>query len=359
MTETAFNNPSQADLALELFYKRLEQLVVVSSYDFRHPDFIAWKDATMGLFQRFLQPESPHLIRFRDLRFRGPAQAARRLPFNYRGPLPRSREAVTPADEEAFHRGCELAERCIKGAIDDIQHFGVYIEDYSATKGRPSKGHFELPTHVVPTTAKANNGTVAEELDDRLPLLRTKSFDPDQEHCVKEAKESGFPLALVIIDVDNFGQFNKQHSLEIGNEVLISVAHILNERTRGKGKAYRYGGDEMSILLPNYSKGEAFALAEAIRRQVDGSTVTAKELKVTITLGVASLPEDAQNAKDLFNAANGALQAAKNLGRNRVSAAGETQGKAELISPAKTSGTKEADGEVKAGSTVKLKTGSP
>jgi PleD family two-component response regulator len=58
---------------------------------------------------------------------------------------------------------------------------------------------------------------------------------------VKEALETGFPLSLVIIDVDNFGQFNKKHSLEIGNEVLLSVSKTLNDRTRGKGKAYRYG----------------------------------------------------------------------------------------------------------------------
>lgn len=113
------------------------------------------------------------------------------------------------------------------------------------------------------------------------------------------------------------------HSLEIGNEVLIAVSNILNDRTRGKGKAYRYGGDEMVILLPNYFKPEAFTLAEIIRVEVAKSVFTTKELKVTITLGVGSLPEDAQDGKGLFNAANQALQSARNLGGNLVRAVGE------------------------------------
>ena len=135
-------------------------------------------------------------------------------------------------------------------------------------------GSFDLKTThegrkaiaVTETTPVTTAAPSTDQLDDRLPLLRTKSFEPDRDRYAKEALGSGLPMALVIIDVDNFGQFNKLHGLEVGNEVLIAVANALNDRTRGKGKAYRYGGDEMAILLPNYLKPEAIALAEIIRQ---------------------------------------------------------------------------------------------
>jgi diguanylate cyclase (GGDEF)-like protein len=196
-----------------------------------------------------------------------------------------------------------------------VQFFWIGSFELKSThEGRKVIAEPVAATAVAPST---------DELDDRLPLLRTKFFEPDRERFVKEAIEDGFPLALVIIDVDNFGQFNKIHSLEVGNEVLIAVSNALKDRTRGKGKAYRYGGDEMVILLPNYSKPEAITLAETMRVQVAELAVTIKKLKATITLGVASLPEDAQDGKSLFNAANEALLCAKKLGRNLVRAVGD------------------------------------
>lgn len=187
-------------------------------------------------------------------------------------------------------------------------------------------------TETKPVTTSAPS---TDDLDDRLPLLRTKSFEPDLDRYAKEALDSGFPMALVIIDVDNFGQFNKLHSLKVGNEVLIAVADALNDRTRGKGKAYRYGGDEMAILLPNYFKPEAITLAEIIRLQVEKSSVTEKKLQVTISLGVASLPEDAPDGKGLFNAANEALLSAKKLGPNLVRAVGDPDKAEEIRKPAR------------------------
>lgn len=118
--------PMQESLLIDLLNTQLTALLIVRNYDFRHPDFITWKDSTMNLFQRLLPPDSAHLIRFRDLRFRGPVQAARRLPYNYRGPLPAPSNAITAADKEAFQSACAIAEGCIKGAIEDVRHFGVH-----------------------------------------------------------------------------------------------------------------------------------------------------------------------------------------------------------------------------------------
>jgi diguanylate cyclase (GGDEF)-like protein len=240
-----------------------------------------------------------------------------------------------------------------------VQFFWIGSFDLKSTHEGRKLFTAQDATPVAVTTVAAST----DEFDDRLPLLRTKSFEPDRERFVKEAIETGSPLALIIVDVDNFGQFNKMHSLEVGNEVLSAVSNALNDRTRGKGKAYRYGGDEMAILLPNYLKPEAISLAEAIRVQVAQAAVTPKKLKVTITLGVASLPEDAQDGKTLFSAANEALLAAKNLGRNLVRAAGDTDDVNASTIPTRRQPASQSpqatDGEIKPGNIVALKSGGP
>jgi diguanylate cyclase (GGDEF)-like protein len=164
----------------------------------------------------------------------------------------------------------------------------------------------------------------ADEMDDRLPLYRPKVLDADIERFVKEAMESGFPLALVMIDVDKFKQVNDTHGHLTGDDVLLAISTTIAKRAHGKGKAYRYGrGDEMAILLPNYSKMEASTLAETIRIQLEQSQMTDKKVVVTASFGVAAVPEDSRSAKELLKLADDALLVAKQLGRNLVRAVGD------------------------------------
>jgi hypothetical protein len=119
-------NQEAIELAVELFTEQRNKLKQVRAFDYRHPDFKLWQDSTASLFQRFIRPDSPHFIRFRDIRFRGQA-VIRGLPFNYRGPVPRT-DGVSPEDKEQFERGCAEADNCIHGAIDEIATFGVHVE---------------------------------------------------------------------------------------------------------------------------------------------------------------------------------------------------------------------------------------
>jgi diguanylate cyclase (GGDEF)-like protein len=160
---------------------------------------------------------------------------------------------------------------------------------------------------------------------------------------VKEAIESGFPLSLVMIDVDKFKQVNDTHGHPIGDDLLLAIATTIANRARGKGKAYRYGrGDEMAILLPNYSKMEAAALAETIRIEFERSRITDKKLTVTASFGVAAVPEDAQVGKDLLNLADSSLLSAKKLGRNLVRAVGDVDEPKESPAPRRKQPTSEA-----------------
>ena len=180
-------------------------------------------------------------------------------------------------------------------------------------EGRKMIGHTEVKTTVS-----------VDEKDDRLPLYRRRVFDADLESAAKDTLASGFPFALIMIDLDKFKMVNDTHGHPTGDEVLLAVSTTIASRARGKGKAYRYGGEEMAILLLNYTKMEAIALAETIRVELERSRVTEKGLKVTASFGVASAPEDARSGKELLRCADNALISAKQRGRNLVRATGDT-----------------------------------
>ncbi len=160
------------------------------------------------------------------------------------------------------------------------------------------------------------------DLDDLLPLLRRKALDRDLAAKVAGASLAE-PLSVLMIDLDHFKVVNDTHGHPVGDEVLIACATVVDRRCRHKGSAYRYGGEEILALLPNFTSEEAVALAESIRAEVEAISVGGKRVKVTLSIGVATFPEHAQSSKDLIGAADGALYAAKQLGRNLVRIHGE------------------------------------
>jgi diguanylate cyclase (GGDEF)-like protein len=161
------------------------------------------------------------------------------------------------------------------------------------------------------------------ELDDRLPLSRRGSFDRDLVKMAKAVKRTGQPLSLVMIDIDHFKNVNDQYGHPVGDEVLLAVAELVIKRLAHKGKAYRYGGEEFTLLLANYSTEEAVGLAERIRKDIQTATVGSKRLKVTASFGVATVPDNGPDSESVLEMADTALYEAKELGRNRVRSSGE------------------------------------
>jgi diguanylate cyclase (GGDEF)-like protein len=141
--------------------------------------------------------------------------------------------------------------------------------------------------------------------DDRLPI----------EFAL--ARQSRKPLSLLVIDIDNFKTYNDRHGHSLGDEAIKLVGSALRRNTRKPVLACRYGGDEFCVILPDAGAATAAMIAERVR--VNVQSARDDELGITVSIGYASLGTDQFESHDkLFDAADAALYAAKEAGRNRV-----------------------------------------
>ena len=129
------------------------------------------------------------------------------------------------------------------------------------------------------------------------------------------------PLSFLMVDLDEFKQYNDRYGHPAGDIVLKMVGQILQEMFPDpKYFICRYGGEEFSILLPDCPRAEALAMAEALRVRIQAQPVVLRREKtfVTVSIGVATFPDDARLKEDLVAKADAAMYRAKEMGRNRV-----------------------------------------
>jgi diguanylate cyclase (GGDEF)-like protein len=136
------------------------------------------------------------------------------------------------------------------------------------------------------------------------------------------AKNSGKTLSLIMGDVDYFRKINESYGHEVGDKAIIAVVNIFKKHLRQKDILARYGGDELTVILPETHPDEAINIAEMIRKSVSdidlfaGLEGTLKQ--ITTSQGIASFPVHADSLKALKEKADQALYKAKEMGRNRV-----------------------------------------
>ena len=141
---------------------------------------------------------------------------------------------------------------------------------------------------------------------------------------VERSQRSGLPLSLLMLDVDHFKGFNDSYGHPAGDEVLRQVARVLNDTRRANDVVARYGGEEFAVILVDTAKFTAAKVAERVRERIaahdfaDAATKASKGTNITVSLGVATFPDDGTDAEALVRAADTALYAAKRAGRNRV-----------------------------------------
>jgi diguanylate cyclase (GGDEF)-like protein len=177
----------------------------------------------------------------------------------------------------------------------------------------------------------ANQTLEALAITDGLTgLYNHRHFQDTLEREIRRCDREGRPLSLLMLDIDHFKQFNDRWGHTEGDAALRRVAGQMMKTIRTSDSAFRYGGEELALLLPGCMKEQARDVAEKVRLAVEDSWTRrgAAGPRLTVSIGVATSPEDARVARALVDAADGALYAAKAKGRNCVVVAGANDGAA-------------------------------
>ena len=231
-----------------------------------------------------------------------------------------SRAEVVPAVQQLFREATngrkQKAVQILAARLSDRDQSGTTIADRCEEALREHGYAFD-GENIVQLDQVSQ-----QDFDDLLPLFR-KGIFPTRLQELAAAADSKHPLSLIFVDLDHFKKVNDKHGHDIGDEVLCGAADVLNDCVGNKGASYRFGGEELVILVSNYTSDEASVLAERIRVQLDQSSLSSKGLRVTASIGVATIPEHAHDAEGLLKAADGAMYEAKKFGRNCVRLSGE------------------------------------
>jgi diguanylate cyclase (GGDEF)-like protein len=135
---------------------------------------------------------------------------------------------------------------------------------------------------------------------------------------VKRAQRYNLNLSLIMIDLDHFKEFNDGYGHLEADTLLRKIAQIMKSSLRETDFVARYGGEEFAMILPEANKEGASIAAERVRRAIGERTFGEVRVKMTVSLGVISYPDDACPRADLIKAADNALYRAKREGRNRT-----------------------------------------
>lgn len=182
--------------------------------------------------------------------------------------------------------------------------------------------------YLTETILKALNYAAVERearLDGLTHLANRRSFDKEIIREVETARRLGRECSLGLFDLDHFKSVNDQYGHQLGDEVLIKVAKILENQTSkvratDRPLVARYGGEELAVLLPGVGLQGATRIAESIREAVQNTVFGEPEnsVRVTVSGGLACFPRNAEKVADLIKKADDALYEAKNSGRNRI-----------------------------------------
>lgn len=150
-------------------------------------------------------------------------------------------------------------------------------------------------------------------VDELTGLYNRRYFNDAISREVERFKRFGQRFSLIMLDVDHFKNFNDSYGHLAGDDALKAVGTVLRETARTFDHVVRYGGEEFALILPHTDNAQAMAAAERMRCAIHGNVirVNGQDLRVSVSLGAATFPEDAINARELVNRADEALYEAK------------------------------------------------
>jgi diguanylate cyclase (GGDEF)-like protein len=159
-------------------------------------------------------------------------------------------------------------------------------------------------------------------IDRRTGLRNAATFDDDFARAVAQAKHDRSTFALLVIDIDHFKDVNDTHGHAVGDDVIAHFAGVLAKHMRASDTLARVGGEEFAIVLDGMTATSAVAFAERLRESIATTAFpiegTTDAVKMTASVGIAVFPNNGEDTRSLFHAADTALYVAKRNGRNAV-----------------------------------------
>ncbi|MGD2027445.1 MAG: sensor domain-containing diguanylate cyclase [Anaerolineales bacterium] len=154
--------------------------------------------------------------------------------------------------------------------------------------------------------------------DSLTGLLNRRAFDERLENEIARSERYEYAVSLLMIDVDDFKQYNDLYGHSKGDEHLIKIANLILASVRQPDLVSRIGGEEFSVILPHTVKVGARDLAERIRGTIAQTFNYSSDPAGTVSIGIAEYPQDASDIQTLYNIADQAMFKAKRTGKNRV-----------------------------------------
>jgi diguanylate cyclase (GGDEF)-like protein len=267
-----------------------------------------------------------------------------------RGLTPEMGPALHSVANWVMYRGEEFASEDLRGdARIRSESVGAVLAFPLSCRGRrvgaligfdraPSSKRPQLPPAVLravrillePASVALDSALLLKRVealsvtDDLTHLYNSRYLNSMLRRETKRASRSGRPLSLLFIDLDGFKAVNDTHGHLSGSRALVEAAAVIRGSARETDVVARFGGDEFAVVLPDTGGEGAFAVGERVRDRIAAHKFLARDgldIRLTASVGLATLPDAAASAEELMAAADKAMYGVKDSGKNGIQAA--------------------------------------
>jgi diguanylate cyclase (GGDEF)-like protein len=187
------------------------------------------------------------------------------------------------------------------------------------------KAALEPAATAIDNAVRMQRAEALSVTDDLTSLYNSRYLSQVLRREAKRASRSGRPLSLLFVDLDGFKSINDTHGHLFGSRALVEAASVIRASARETDMVARFGGDEFALVLPDTGSEGASAVGERLRERIAAHGFLQADglnIRLTVSVGVATLPDVAASVESLIQAADKAMYRVKDHGKNGIFVAG-------------------------------------